>query len=352
MKLIASHITSRARAALFVLLSLGAAGCAALSLKGVTSATQPDQPKSGPGGADYRHADLSVDSGGGGVDAWYVFQPTRPRPASAPLVVMMHGYAEYEGYEMLEEFIRHTVRKGNVVIYPRWQTGIATPCAASREIEACNRSALNGIRGGLAWLRARPSNRVQPELDKAAYFGYSFGGIITTNLANRYTTLGLPAPRAIFLDDPHDGGLGGAPEAAVDAALTGIPATVKFICHSSAQGMISERGKENSSCNAIFPRLAHIPDRNKDLVMLYSDDHGSPKLRSHHGVCTSWPLPKDAYDYNFCWKQFDALRSAAFDGTSETYALGDTPEHRSNGVWSDGVQVRELKIQDAAPIVP
>src|SRR5688500_20400693 len=86
-------------AALAAFFAIGAAGCASLSLKGVTSAAAPDQPKSGPGGSDYRHADWSVDSGGTGANAWYVFQPTRPRPVLAPLVVMMHGYGEYEGYE-------------------------------------------------------------------------------------------------------------------------------------------------------------------------------------------------------------------------------------------------------------
>lgn len=60
-------------------------------------------------------------------------------------------------------------------------------------------------------------------------FTFSFGGIITTNLTNRYATLGLPEPRASFLDDPHDRGFGGAPEAAVDASLAGIPATVKLV---------------------------------------------------------------------------------------------------------------------------
>jgi hypothetical protein len=342
----------RARAAFTAFLAIGAAGCASLSLKGVTSAMAPDQPKSGPGGSDYRHADITVDSGGSGVNAWYVFQPTRPRPASAPLVVMMHGYTEYEGFEMHEEFVRHTVRKGNVVIYPRWQTGPFTPCAAGRQIEECVTSALRGIRGGIAWLQSRPSSRVQPDLARAAYFGFSFGGIITTNLTNRYATLGLPEPKVIFLDDPHDGGMGGAPEAAVDPSLAGIPATTKFVCHSSAKGVISMSAKLDHSCNAIFPKLGHIPEGNKDLVMLYPDDHGSPRMRAEHGVCTSWPLPKDAYDYYFCWKQFDALRSAAFDGTDEQYALGDTPEHRFTGVWSDGVPIRELKIQKAAPIVP
>ena len=28
------------------------------------------------------------------------------------------------------ELIRHTVRKGSVVIYPRWQTGVAKPAPA------------------------------------------------------------------------------------------------------------------------------------------------------------------------------------------------------------------------------
>jgi len=341
-----------ARVAFAAYLAIAAAGCASMSFKGATSARPPEQPKSGPGGSDYRHADIAVDSGGTGVNAWYVFQPTRPRPASAPLVVVMHGYGDYEGYEMHEELIRHTVRKGNVVIYPRWQTGPFEPCAAGRQIEECVTSALRGVRGGLAWLQSRPSSRVQPDLARAAYFGFSFGGIITTNLTNRYATLGLPEPKVIFLDDPHDGGMGGAPEAAVDQYLTGIPATVKFVCHSSAKGIISMSGKLDHSCNAIFPKLGHIAESNKDLVMLYADDHGTPRMRSEHGVCTSTPLPKDGYDYYFCWKQFDALRSAAFDGTDERYALGDTPEHRFMGVWSDGVPVRELKIQKAAPIIP
>lgn len=74
---------SGALAALAAFLAIGTAGCASLSLKGVTSATAPDQPRSGLGGSDYRHADVIADSGGTGVNAWYAFQPTRPRPVSA-----------------------------------------------------------------------------------------------------------------------------------------------------------------------------------------------------------------------------------------------------------------------------
>jgi hypothetical protein len=264
---------------------------------------------------------------------------------------MLHGYYEYDGYDQLYEFIRHTVLGGTIVIYPRWQTNVATPCPGPYDIEPCMTSAASGIQGALAYLRADPS-RVQPRSDETSYFGFSFGGIITANLANRYAALGLPEPKAIFLDDPHDGGLTASGEPALDDSLAGIPPTVKLECHSGAQGVLSEPGKADSSCNAVFPKLALVPEANKDLVLTEPDTHGSPALTAVHGVCTSVHGQADAYDWNFCWKVWDALRSCALSNVDCDVALGDTPEHRSNGTWSDGVPVVPLKIQKAAPIRP
>jgi hypothetical protein len=73
---------------------------------------QPPQPKSGPGGSNYTHAGWRVSSGGSGADAWYVFEPARPRPTSAPLSIVMHGYYEFAGYDQMYELLRHTVRRG------------------------------------------------------------------------------------------------------------------------------------------------------------------------------------------------------------------------------------------------
>ena len=188
----------------------------------------------------------------------------------------MHGYYEFAGYEQMYELIRHTVRKGNIVVYPRWQTGIAVPCPGPFDIEPCMTSAVNGIRGALSYLRARPSDACSRSSARPSYFGFSFGGIITANLANRYRSLHLPRPRAIFLDDPHDGGLNGFDEPAVDDSLSGIPRTVKLQCHSGADGVIGEPNKANGSCNSIFPKLAHIPRRNKNLVLTHTDAHGDP----------------------------------------------------------------------------
>jgi pimeloyl-ACP methyl ester carboxylesterase len=318
---------------------------------------QPPQPESGPGGSDYAHESFSVASGGTGVNAWYVFQPTDPQPSSAPVAVVMHGYGEYSGYDMMGSFIEHTVRTGKIVVYPRWQVAETDPCLGPINIEPCMASAQSGIEGALSYLTADES-RVQPDLDRVSYFGYSFGGIITANLANRYEDLELPEPRAIFLDDPHDGGLVGFDEPAVDDSLAGIPSTVKLQCHSGADGVIGEPNKADASCNSLFPKLTHIPAENKDLVMTRTDKHGKPALSSEHGVCDGNRVAGDAfgkpnaYDWNFCWKTWDALQSCAYSETDCEYALGDTPKHRSHGRWSDRRKVKPLTIQDAAPLVP
>lgn len=340
-------------------LALVVVGCA--SPAGAVAAAGPSpQPKGGPGGSAAPHAAMTVQAGGRGADAWYVFAPARPRPASAPLVVITHGYYELSGYDTMYQLIRHTVLEGNVVVYPRWQTDVAVPCPGPFDIEPCMKAEVAGIRGALAFLEDHPDH-VQAQRERASYLGFSFGGIITANLANRYKSLGLPKPRAIFLDEPHDGGLTGAGEPALDDDLSGIPSSALVQCQLGA-GTLPAEGKLGSSCNALFPRLTSIPAQRKDLVMVAGDDHGTPALSAAHGVCaggptaaTSWGTGSgtaDAYDWGFCWKGFDALRSCAYAQVDCRYALGDTPEHRYVGTWSDGTPVVGLKIQDAAPIDP
>ena len=193
---------------------------------------------------------------------------------------------------------------------------------------------------------------MQPQLRKTSYFGFSFGGIVTANMTNRYRSLGLPKPRAIFLDDPHDGGFEqvGFDEPALDDSLAGIPPSTKFQCHSGADGVFSDPRMVNGSCNAVFPKLTSIPAKNKALVLTRTDDHGKPTLSSAHGVCAGGA--PDAYDWNFCWKVWDALRSCAYSKKYCRYALGKTREHRFLGRWSDGKAIKRLEVQHTAPIRP
>ena len=331
--------------------ALPAAQAATAQVFSPRTIVQPGPLEKGPGSLKYNHRGWRVSEGGEGADAWIAFEPVRPRPSRAPLAIITHGYGEFSGYDRLYELIHHTVRKGNVVIFPRWQIGDFDPCPGPFNIRACMDSAVRGIHGALAHLR-ESSNRVRPNTSRTSYYGYSFGGIITANIANQYRFYGLPRPQAIFLDDPHDGELAGLGEPALDDSLEGIPAGVRFECHSGAGGVIGVPRLVEGSCNAVFPKIAHIPNRNKALVMTRTDDWGSPALSSRHGVCASNPGTADAYDWRFCWRDWDALRSCAYRGRNCHLALGTGPRHRWLGRWSDGTPVARLIVRKSAPLTP
>ncbi len=347
----------RAVAALAVLAAL----LVPVTVQAADSPRQPGQPRSGPGGSDYSNS-YRVHQGGLLDQGWYVFEPTSPLPKKAPVTIISHGYGEYDGYDMMKALIEHTVKHGSIVIYPRWQATPITPCPGPYYIDPCVKNTATAIKQAIRYLQGSTS-RVQPDLTRASYFGFSFGGILTANMTNRWKALGLPKPRVIMLDDPHDGGLplSGPNEPALDDSLTGIPADVLLECHSGAKGVMSKATFENSSCNAVFAKVPQIPTSRRSLVMSYDDAHGTPVLSSKHGVCAGGGTPSegketkvslDAYDWNYCWRTWDALRDYAFKGTDKAYALGSTPEHRSLGKWSDGTPVKPLKIQTSGPIRP
>ncbi len=312
--------------------------------------TQPDQSTSGPGSNAQPHRGWRESSGGSGADAWFVFEPADPAPVSAPVVVILHGYYEFSGYQTMEGLIRHSVLGGSIVIYPRWQTDTAVPCPGPFDPEPCVQSATTAIHDALAFLRADPS-RVQPEADHADYFGLSFGGILATDLANRWQALDLPEPRTVFLDDPHDGGYDGKDEPAVDDDLSDIPSTALLVCHVGSQGVISEEGQADSSCNAFFNRLTSLPESHKRLVLTFPDDHGRPGLTSHHGVCGTLG-GSDAYDWGFCWRVWDAMRMAADHGSDLTEVVPLPPSRLDVGAWSDGTPITSPTVTARAPVRP
>ncbi|MFJ5991442.1 hypothetical protein [Lentzea sp. NPDC092896] len=298
-----------------------------------TTASPPAQPLTGPGGSSYRHAGYTTVSGGTGIDAWYVFLPAAPSPTTAPVSVIVHGYGDYSGYNQMHALVEHTVKQGSIVIYPRWQTCLICPLP---DKEQPLRAAANGIKGALAWL-AGSAGGVRPRLDRTAYFGHSFGGMITVNLANRWASLGLPQPATVMLDEPEGGPVGNL----YDADLSGIPATTKFSCLVSDWYAVNEPG---DGCYHFWGRIAHIPSSGKDFVLVHTDRHGTPELVAEHGMSAG--TATDAIDYFAVWKLWDGLRSCVLDGRDCAQALNGSPEHRDMGKWSDGVPVTPLSVAD------
>jgi hypothetical protein len=193
------------------------------------------------------------------------------------------------------------------------------------------------------------------------------GGVVVANLAAVASRNGLPVPRAIMAVQP--GKTTGVPDrVAVDLEdLSAIPASALLIAMSGAD----DRLAGESDALRIFQEATTVRPANRNFIRMHSDSHGQPPLVANHlapaasdrsygtGGSTERRGRRqrgagrargeegggiDALDYYGTWKLFDALCDAAFFGTNREYALGNTPQQRFMGRWSDGVAVRELEV--------
>ncbi len=94
--------------------------------------------------------------------------------------------------------------------------------------------------------------------------------------------------------------------------------------------------------------LAPLPAEQRDVVTLSSDDHGEPALLADHFVplTNGLDVSLDALDWYGTWELTDALMACAFDGEWCEVALGNPPEQRFMGTWSDGAPVQALVVSD------
>lgn len=153
--------------------------------------TPPAQPLTGPGGAEAFHqAVISAHFDQGGKGSW-LFEPVAPRPASAPVVVFLHGWTlMWPGFYSL--WIDHLVRRGDIVIFPRYQGSLFSwPRHFLPDAAAAVRDALAVLGTG---------DHVRPELDHVVYAGHSVGGLLAADLAAGAAERGLPPPADALVD--------------------------------------------------------------------------------------------------------------------------------------------------------
>ncbi|WP_395109650.1 hypothetical protein [Actinomadura sp. SCN-SB] len=338
----ASRRTSILTLIIAVVMLIGPAPGALAGL--AAEATPPTQPASGPGGADYQWSastvryitftDRTKDYWVFGPSAW---QGSGPAPSAAPLVVLLHGWLG-DDPKWYEDWITHLVRKGNVVIFPRYQTSALTP---PRNFTS---NAIYSLKHALAPSSpAFPAGSVQPDTTLGmTLIAHSYGGPVSANIAARWSAESLPQPKAILFAEPHNG--------TIDPSLAGIPATTKIGCLVGDVDTIVGR----AGCDALWDLTGHVPVTNRNYLWMFNDTHGSPDLIADHRVPTS---NRDggvvnALDWYGIWKLGDALRNCGFFGTDCDYALGNTARQTSLGAWSDGVPVRPLSVSTTKPPCP
>lgn len=299
-----------------------------------------------------------------------IFAPTPQNSGETfPVVLFLHGNGGYNpnNYRL---WINHIVKKGNIVIYPRYQPKMV---AIDMKKERYLVSAICAIKLALKDLEDLTINgfKVSADQENFALIGHSLGGSFAAYIAATWKELGLPIdlegkPKldALLLSDPTD-----ANDALEFPLQVGLPPTLPVPVYDATEGSfknsIYDDNKSSSDiyegipsstlllsvinangetetiydwAKEIFKKSATVLPENKNMVVMLSDKLGTPDLLAQHcapnamdsneTVIENGMLGVNALDYYGYWKLFDGLFSAAFTGVvdAKKYALWDGGE--------------------------
>lgn len=315
---------------------LGASGGSAQS-----PPSPPLQPNTGPGGSTYAHSAVVVRGPYWARRnlairnySYYIFEPAEPTPATAPVVLFLHGWLAYRPYTY-REWINHIVKKGYVVVWVRYDAGLRPPAWWADHALVAWKDALARLS---RWEGVRPERDPQGRI-KTAIVGHSAGGYLAAILAARTASpaTGVPTPYAVTVIEP--GGLGVVPS----EDLSRIDPGTKLVVVAGDEDTVVC----TDTAVAIWQETPQISDANRDFLLALSDRSGSPaQIANHFFPTTSGVLDTaavDARDFYVTFKLSVGLLSCAFYGDDCPYALGDGASVQVDmGLWSNGLPVRPL----------
>jgi len=308
----------------------------------------PGQQFSGPGGSDYAYGKVIKSVYGDGAQEYWIFEPDSPRPPSAPLILFIHGWGAMNP-QSYGAWIDHLVRKGNIVVYPRYQKSLRTP---PQEFVP---QVLSSFKSALETLRTKGS--IRADVEKFAIVGHSMGGIISANVAALSSSSHLPHVKALMIIEP------GKTESLIKRSTLALEDLSKISLPLFLLVVVGDEDKVvgDSDAKKIFQQTINIPLEKKNYVVVHSDRYGSLELVANHispaapdtdydsGIMEKFEVDGfenvDTLDYYGYWKLFDGLTDCAFYERNCEYALGNTPEQRFMGYWSDGTPLRELTVK-------
>ncbi len=338
------------------------------------AATPPAQPKSGPGGADYSATDVVKRVVGTASAATYVFHGAGAPATPRPVVVFMHAWGAVNP-QIYGGWIEHLARKGNLVLFPKYQeVNRIRPADATEFAAKLVKDAFTALAS---------DEQAKPDPGKVAVLGHLAGAAVAVNLAALAKEHDLPVPKLIFAIMP--GGIASEPNGrgVVLADLAKIDAGTMLVT------LIGDReaAPSDRAARRILRETTSIPPDRKLFVRALSDSHGFPSLSAtlsspgavkaaYDAAALKIPPdpprdPKaprerwrwtadmalsgeqtvlvnqlniattDSLDYFAYWKTFDMAFAAALAGkTGES--LRDDDKFTDMGRWSDGWPVKRL----------
>ena len=307
-------------------------------------ALAPQQPPNGPGGKDYIHEEVLQFDFGEEDTGYWLYEPSSPKPEKANVVVFVHGYGALNPM-IYGAWIKHLVRKGNIVIFPRYQKNLVSP-SPYKFVENTAVAIKNAL------MELDTGNHVKPIIDHLSLVGHSYGGVIAANLGVNFDSYKLPQPKALMLCSPGTGPFkGGKLKSYAD-----MPEDTRLLILVSN----NDRVVGDKVGKLIFDTAENVENRN--LLKQYRDKHGSPNLTAGHNESyavdeefdngirnysfnrAARKAKTDAMDYFGYWKLFDALLDCSRSEELCEIAFGGTLEQKSLGQWTDGKSIIELEV--------
>ncbi len=301
--------------------------------------SQPSQPMNGPGGMEYIHDEVDYQDYGKKQDGYWLFQPKAPVPKEAPVVVFLHGYSAYNPM-VYGAFIEHLVRKGNVVIFPRYQKTILIP---STNYFVPN--SVTAIKNALKKLEGE--GYVNAKEGEMYYVGHSFGGAISAHIMTDFENLGVPKPKAGLLICPGVGPF----TKTIKENYEEIPSDLNLVIITAEKDYVVGDG----FAHRVFATAENTP--NRIWFKHFTDEYGSPNVTSDHlevyaknkaydtgdhgySYKRARSSKIDVIDYNVYWRAIDALIEASDEQPELIFGPGH--EFRNIGNWSDGTPIKPL----------
>lgn len=337
--------------------------------------TPPTQPDKGPGGAEYAiaTADVKKEAFGQGPTQVFIFRPSKGFEGPRPVVVFGHAVNAFNPL-LYGAWIDHLVRRGNIVVFPRYQLDARTP-----RNELIGHAAA-GVKFAMTTLGDAA------DATKIAYVGHAAGGNILVNLA---VDPQLWKPKLVFAVMPGNS-WGNRYQAIKLDDLGKLPADLVLMTLIGETDTVAR----DTDARKIIKQSVGVPITHKLIIKLPTDSHGSPSLFATHfsplakddayemdkipvvGEAPPPPVqldskgrPKkvaaakpvvvpspqadqfggatvDASDWYGFWKTFDIAMPIAFSGEDAT-PIKRHPALTSFGQWSDGWPVKRLSYESA-----
>jgi pimeloyl-ACP methyl ester carboxylesterase len=304
-----------------------------------------EAPLEGPGSAArYVTDSTQMIPAGEEVGGYWLFLPEGMEEQPLPIVVFLHGYGVFNPM-VYGEWIRHLVRQGQAVIFPRYQENRVVPRPHRFAEEAAE-----GILAGLEQLEERWGTLPNVPM---MIVGHSYGGTTAANLVAEPDRYGLPPVGGIMMITPGTSIFRGG----VRSTYETIPAAIDLLI------VVNERD------DVVGERLAHKVFNEAEKVRRkgYYTVQFTPdplQVAAHHREPYSVYLPYnigpengstrralqwtelDVVDHWIYWRMMDALSDCVRTGQHCALAYPDAERVETLGDEMGVPEVRLLEMNE------